>query len=130
MLAYNYPLLGVFWTLMFWFLWVAWILLLFKVITDVFRSRDLGGAAKAFWTLFVVILPWLGVLMYLIVRGGSMAQRDQEMIQARESELQAYIRQTASSGSTADELSKLAALRDQGVLTDAEFTQQKSRLLA
>ena len=61
MLAYDYPLLGVFWTFMFWFLWIAWILLLFRVISDIFRSRDLGGVGKAFWALFVIVLPWLGV---------------------------------------------------------------------
>lgn len=130
MLSYDYPLLGVFWTLMIWFLWLAWILLVFRVITDVFRSRDMGGAAKAFWTLFVIIIPWLGVLVYLIARGGSMAQRDQEVVATREAEFQAYLRQTVSSGGTADELAKLAALREQGHLTDQEFEQQKAKLLA
>lgn len=130
MLSYDYPLLGVFWTLMIWFLWLAWILLVFRVITDVFRSRDLGGASKAFWTLFVIIIPWLGVLVYLIARGGSMAQRDQEVVASREADFQAYLRETVSSGGTADELTKLAALRDQGHLTDQEFEQQKAKLLA
>ena len=129
MLAYDYPLLGVFWTFMFWFLWIAWILLLFRVIVDIFRSRDLGGVGKAFWALFVIVLPWLGVLVYLIARGGRMAERDIEEATAREEAFQDYIRRTAGTTSTADELTKLSDLRAQGVITDTEFEQQKAKLL-
>ncbi|HSM68006.1 MAG TPA: SHOCT domain-containing protein [Ilumatobacteraceae bacterium] len=130
MLAYDFPILGLFWTFMFWFLWIAWILLLFRVILDIFRSRDLGGVGKAFWALFVIVLPWLGVLVYLVARGGKMVERDVEEAVAREDALQAYIRRTAGSASTADELSKLSALQAQGVITDTEFEQQKAKLLA
>lgn len=129
MLAHDYPLLGVFWTFMFWFLWIAWILLLFRVIFDIFRSRDLGGVGKAFWALFVIVLPWLGVLVYLIARGGRMAERDIEEASAREEAFQDYIRRTAGTTSTADELTKLSDLRAQGVITDTEFEQQKAKLL-
>ena len=129
MLAYDYPLLGVFWTFMFWFLWIAWILLLFRVIFDIFRSRDLGGVGKAFWALFVIVRPWLGVLVYLIARGGRMAERDIEEASAREEAFQDYIRRTAGTTSTADELTKLSDLRAQGVITDTEFEQQKAKLL-
>ena len=129
MLAYDYPLLGVFWTFMFWFLWIAWILLLFRVIFDIFRSRDLGGVGKAFWALFVIVLPWLGVLVYLIARGGRMAERDILEATAREEAFQDYIRRTAGTTSTADELTKLSDLRAQGVITDTEFEQQKAKLL-
>jgi hypothetical protein len=129
-LAYDFPILGLFWTFMFWFLWIAWILLLFRVILDIFRSRDLGGVGKAFWALFVIVLPWLGVLVYLVARGGKMVERDVEEAVAREDALQAYIRRTAGSASTADELSKLSALQAQGVITDTEFEQQKAKLLA
>jgi hypothetical protein len=129
-LAYDFPILGLFWTLMFWFLWIAWILLLFRVILDIFRSRDLGGIGKAFWALFVIVLPWLGVLVYLIARGGKMAERDVEEAVAREEALQTYIRRTAGAASTADELAKLSALQAQGVITDTEFAQQKAKLLA
>lgn len=129
MLAYDYPLLGVFWTFMFWFLWIAWILLLFRVIFDIFRSRDLGGVGKGFWALFVIVLPWLGVLVYLIARGGRMAERDIEEASAREEAFQDYIRRTAGTTSTADELTKLSDLRAQGVITDTEFEQQKAKLL-
>ena len=130
MFAYDYPILGIFWTFMFWFLWLAWILLLFRVIVDIFRSRDLGGAGKAFWALFVIVLPWLGVLVYLIARGGKMAERDIEEATAREEAFQSYIRRAANSPSTADELAKLATLQAQGAITEAEFEAQKAKLLA
>jgi len=129
MVAYDFPVLGLFWTLMFWFLWLAWIMLVFRVIIDIFRSSDLGGAGKAFWALFVIVLPWFGVLMYVIVRGGSMSERDAQQAAAHEEALQAYIRRTATPVSAADELSKLAALKTQGVITEAEYAQQKAKLL-
>jgi hypothetical protein len=129
-IAYDFPLLGMFWTLTLWFLWVAWILLLFKVIVDILRSSDMGGVKKAFWALLVIVVPWLGVLLYLIVRGDSMTQRDHEQAAAHEAAFTSYIQRTAASGSTADELSKLAALQAQGVITETEFAQQKARLLS
>jgi hypothetical protein len=128
-LAYDFPLLATFWTMIFFFLWVAWIMIVFRVLIDVFRSKDLGGIGKAFWALFVVVLPWLGVLVYLIARGRSMGERDHADAVAHEEALQAYIRQTAGSGGTADELYKLAALHAQDVITDTEFAQQKAKLL-
>jgi hypothetical protein len=130
MLAYDFPLLAMFWTLIFFFLWVAWIMLVFRVVIDIFRSKDLGGGGKAFWALFVIVIPWLGVLVYLIARGRSMTERDHADAVAHEEAVQTYIRQTAGSGSTADEISKLAALQAQGVITDAEFAQQKAKLLS
>jgi hypothetical protein len=131
--GYDYPLLGMFWTLMWWFLWIAWIVLLFKVIVDIFRSHDMGGWGKALWALFVIVVPWLGVLVYLIARGHSMGERDLERAQAQEAMFRSYVQDAAGpSGaqSTADELSKLAALQAQGVITEAEFAQQKAKLLA
>jgi Short C-terminal domain len=130
MLAYDYPLLGVFWTMMFWFLWIAWIVILIRVIADIFRSHDLGGGAKALWAIFVVIVPWLGVLVYLIARGHKMADHDVQQAQAHDAALRSYVQETAGSGGTADELAKLADLKAQGVITDAEFAQQKAKLLA
>ena len=76
MLGYDYPILGLFWTMLWVFLWIAWIMILFRVIFDIFRSHDMGGVAKALWVIFVVIVPFLGVFVYLIARGGSMAERD------------------------------------------------------
>ncbi len=133
MLAYDYPLLGLFWTMMIFFLWFAWLWLLFRVFADIFRSKDMGGWGKALWSIFVILVPFLGVFIYVIVNGKSMTERDIASAQQRESEFQAYVRQTASTtGGTggADEISKLAALRDQGLLTDEEFTAQKAKLLA
>ncbi len=130
-LAYDYPLLGMFWTFLLFFIWIAWIIVLFRVIFDIFRSKDMGGFAKALWVIFVVILPFLGVLVYLIARGHSMTERDMNEAQAQEQAFQAYVKQAAGSGGgSADELTKLAALRDQGVLSEDEFQAQKSRLLA
>ena len=132
MLAYDYPLLGLFWTMMIWFLWIAWIVVLFRVIADIFRSRDLGGGGKALWAIFVIVVPWLGVLVYLIARGRSMTDRDLEAAQAQQESFKQYVVATAGSGSTsaADEINKLAGLRASGVLSDAEFEAEKAKLLA
>jgi Short C-terminal domain/Phospholipase_D-nuclease N-terminal len=130
-LAYDYPLLGIFWTMMIWFFWVAWIVLLFRVVADIFRSHDLGGGAKALWAIFVVVAPWLGVLMYLIVRGHGMTDRDIQNLQAREAAFRSQVQAAAgTSGGAAEELSKLSDLKAQGVITEAEFAQQKAKLLA
>ncbi len=128
MLAYDYPILGLFWTMFIFFLWFAWIMLLFRVIVDIFRS-DMGGMSKALWSIFVIIVPWLGVLIYLIANGDSMAQRDVSAVQQNEAEVQAYIRAAAGGAGTADEIAKLSELHSKGVLTDAEFAQQKAKLL-
>jgi hypothetical protein len=131
MLAYDYPVLGVFWSMMFFFLWVAWIVLLFTVIADIFRNHSIGGFSKALWLIFVIVVPWLGVLIYLLANGDDMGRRNLAKQQASQDAADSYIRQAAGSGSgSADELTKLAALRDSGVLTDDEFTTQKAKLLA
>ncbi len=124
------PLMDLFWTMLWLFLFFAWIWLLITVFSDIFRSDDLGGWAKALWILFTVFLPYLGVLVYLIARGSSMQQRSIAEMAAREEATRAYVQQVASSGSTAEELTKLAGLRDSGVLTAEEFNQQKAKLLA
>jgi Short C-terminal domain len=129
MLAYDYPLLGLFWTMMIFFLWFAWLMLLFRVFADIFRSQDMGGWAKGLWTIFVILVPFLGVFIYVIVRGRSMRERDLAAAQQRDAEFQTYVRQTAGTAGAADELTKLAALRDSGALTDAEFAAQKAKLL-
>ena len=131
MLAYDYPLLGLLWTMLMVFLWVAWIILLIRVFADIFRSHDMGGWGKALWSIFVIVVPFLGVFVYLIARGSGMVERDVRSAQASEAAFQDYVRQTAGTqSSTADELSKLAALRDQGVLTADEFEAKKASLLA
>ena len=125
----DYPLLNLFWTMLWFFLFVAWIYLLIVVVTDIFRSDDLSGWGKALWVLFVVIVPWLGILVYLIARGGKMSARAASDYQRRDEEMRAYVREAAgtSGASTADELTKLAALRDSGTITAAEFEQQKAK---
>jgi len=132
MLAYDYPILGIFWTMLIFFLWFAWILLLFKVFGDLFRNRQMGGGAKAFWCIFVILVPFLGVFIYLIAHGRSMAERDVEVAQTQEEAFRSYVRDTAGTGatSTADQLTKLTDLKDRGVLTDGEYAQQKAKLLA
>ena len=130
MLAYDYPLLGVFWTMFIWFLWIAWIMLLFYVFVDIFRSDDLGGWGKALWSIFVIIVPFLGVFVYLIARGHSMAERSEQAARQSEAASRAYIREAAGGGGTADELDKLARLRQDGVISDQEFEQQKAKLLS
>jgi hypothetical protein len=126
------PLLDLFWTMLWFFLFIAWIWLLFSVIADIFRSRDLSGWGKALWALFVIVVPWLGVLVYLIARGKAMGERDYQEGIEREKATRRYIQTVASTagGSTADELAKLAELRNTGVITEQEFDTQKAKLLA
>jgi Short C-terminal domain len=130
LIAYDYPLLGIFWTTLVIFLWIAWFFLLFRVIFDIFRGDDLSGWAKALWLIFVIFLPFLGVLVYVIARGHKITEHDVAHAKAQEQAFQSYVRETASTGGTAEELTKLAALKDQGVITDAEFEQQKAKLLS
>ena len=129
-LAVDYPLLNIFWTTLWFAILVGWIMALFTVIADVFRSRDMGGLAKGLWILFIIVMPLLGVLVYLIARGGKMADRAASDAAASDQAMQAYIRDATSSGSAADELAKLADLRDRGAITDAEYEQGKARVLA
>jgi hypothetical protein len=130
MFAYDYPLLGAFWTIFWFVLWIAWLMLLFRTIADIFRSDDLGGWAKALWMIFVVLAPFLGVFVYLIARGGSMTQRDIAQAQAHEQMYRSYVQESAQSVRSADELTKLAELRDRGVISAAEFAQLKAKVLA
>jgi ABC-type multidrug transport system fused ATPase/permease subunit len=129
LLATNYPLLDVFWTMLWFFLFFIWIWLLITIFVDLFRSQDLSGWAKAGWVIFVIILPFLGILFYLIFRGGSMHERALQQAQQQESDFRQYVQETAQT-SSADQLSKLADLRDRGVITSEEFDQQKARILA
>ncbi len=132
MIAYDYPLLGIFWTMLLFFLWFAWLMLLFRVFADIFRDKEMGGWSKALWCIFVIVLPLIGVLVYLIARGDAMTRRDAEQAAAAEASFQQYIRDTAggSSAGAADEIAKLADLNARGVLSDEEFAAQKAKLLA
>ncbi len=127
--SYSYPLLGAFWTIFEIFLWVIWIWILIYVFIDIFRSHDLGGFAKALWFLFVLFIPLIGVLVYLIARGGEMHERAAQQAQQQDAAARSYIREAAGSN-TADQLTSLADLRDRGVITAQEFEQQKAKILA
>ena len=126
----DYPLLNAFLTMLYLFIWILWIFLLVRIIFDIFRSRDLGGWGKAGWLIFVIILPFLGVFVYLIARGGKMHERDIQQAQAQNEAVQAYVRDAAGTQSSADQLAKLADLKQQGVITDQEFEAQKAKILA
>ena len=128
--SYSYPLLGAFWTIFEIFLWVIWIWILIYVFIDIFRSRDLSGSAKALWFIFVLFIPLIGVLVYLIVRGGSMHERAVREAQQQDQEVRGYIRQAAGTPNAADQLAKLADLRDRGVITPEEFEREKAKILA
>ncbi len=132
MLASSYPVLDAFLTMLYFFLFFIWIWLLIMVFFDIFRSHDMGGLAKALWVIFIIILPFLGVFVYLIARGGSMQERRINEVQQQQKAFDAYVRQTAgtSGDDTASQLSKFADLKSQGVLTDAEFEAQKAKILA
>ncbi|MED7823344.1 SHOCT domain-containing protein [Streptomyces chiangmaiensis] len=130
----DYPLLSAFLTILWFFLWVMWFILLFRVVHDVFSDDSLNGWAKAGWTLFVCVLPFLGVLAYLIARGRSMGERTVRRAQAQEQAFRAYVREAAASAPTAgrsraDELATLAGLHDHGDITDAEYKAAKAKVL-
>jgi ABC-type multidrug transport system fused ATPase/permease subunit len=130
----DYPLLNLFLTMLYFFLWIAWLFLLFRIILDIFRSHDLGGWGKAGWTILILFVPFLGVLIYVIARGSSMQERD--MQQARESKqaMDKYITETAKGAAPAsspvDELTKLADLHKSGAINDDEFAAMKAKVLA
>ncbi len=132
MIASSYPLLDAFLTMLWIFLFIIWIWLLIVVFADIFRSRDLSGWGKALWTIGIIILPWLGVLIYLIARGGSMHERQIQAAQAQQQAFAQYVQETAASAppSAADQLAKLGDLRDKGVISEAEFQTEKAKVLA
>ena len=128
--SYSYPLLGAFWTILEIFLWVMWIWILVYIFIDIFRSRDLSGWGKALWFLFVLLIPLIGVLVYLIARGGSMHDRALQQAQQQDDQVRSYVQEVAGSGTPADQLAKLADLRDRGVINDQEFAREKAKILA
>lgn len=121
---------------MFWFmLLIAWIWLIIAILADIFRDKELSGWWKAVWVFFLIILPWLGALIYLIARGGSMHERSMQQAARNEEQFRAYVQQAAGSGgggggSTADELAKLADLKASGHLSDADYEAAKAKILA
>src|ERR1700722_9218669 len=129
MLAYTYPLLNIFWTMLEIFAFVVYFWLLISIYMDIFRNRDMSGGMKALWVLFVFFIPLLGILVYLIVHGGEMHERAAQEAQAQQQAFDSYVKEAAGT-STTDELAKLADLKAKGVLSDAEFEAQKAKVLA
>jgi len=148
----GYPMLDIFLSVLYFFGWVLWLMLMFWIITDIFRSDDLSGWAKAGWLVAIIILPLVGILVYLIARGGSMRERQEARVRAQDAAFRDYVRQAAAtdgsagtagaaaSGSAApagnggattasDELAKLASLHQRGVLNDDEFARAKARVV-
>ncbi|GLX16844.1 MULTISPECIES: SHOCT domain-containing protein [Streptomyces] len=133
-LAYDYPVLGAFWTVMWIFLWVMWLILLFRVVVDVFRDHEMSGWVKAAWLLFLFLIPFLGVLVYVIARGKDMGRREIKHAQEQQEAFNAYIRETAGSATPAkagaDDLFRLSELKAKGELSEEEFQRAKQKLLA
>ena len=128
LLLADYPLLNVFWWMLWFFLFVIWIWLLITIFVDVFRS-PISGWAKAGWSFFIIALPFLGVLVYLIAQGSNMQERSMESAAAAQEAQTAYIRDAAGTETTADQLKTLSDLHDAGKLSDDEFAAQKAKLL-
>ena len=130
MLASDYPFLDILWTMFIFFLFIIWIWILITVFADVFRRKDIGGGMKAIWIIFVILLPYLGVLVYLIANHDGMADRNVSAIQAQQEQMDAYVKSVAGSGGAAAEIEKAKSLLDSGAITQAEFDSIKSKALA
>ena len=128
-IAADYPFIDVLWSMIIFFFWVIWIWIVITVLIDVFRRHDIGGWAKAAWVIFVVILPWLGVLVYLIVEHDGMRERSVSQAQAQRQQFDDYVRTTAGGGA-AGEIAKAKELLDAGAITQEEFAALKAKALA
>lgn len=131
MFAADFGVGQVLWSMLWFFLFFMWIWLVISVFGDIIRSRDLSGVAKAIWSLFIIFLPYLGVFVYLIARGGGMTERSIQRAERNEEQVRAYIRDAAGPGqSPAEQLSTLADLHERGKLSDDEYQRLKSQVLA
>jgi len=130
LLAADYPFLGVFWSMLVFFVWVIWFILLFRVIIDIFSRHDIGGGSKVLWILFVILLPFLGVFVYLIANTDGMSQRTIAKAQAQQQQMDEYVRATAGSSGAAAEIDKAKQLLDSGAISQAEFDAIKAKALA
>ena len=129
LIAADYPFLDVLWTMIIFFLWVAWLVILFRIVADIFRRHDTSGWVKALWIIFVIVLPFLGVLVYLIVNGDEMGRRDLEQTRAARTEFDEYVKSVADSGGPAAEIERAKQLLDSGSITQAEFDAIKARAI-
>jgi len=128
--ASDYPFLDVFWTMLIFFLWVIWIWFLIIILTDVFRRHDIGGGKKAVWCLFIIFLPFIGALSYLIVNGQGMSERRVKETQQAREQMDDYVRSVAASGGTAGEIEKAKQLLDSGAINADEYAALKAKALA
>jgi hypothetical protein len=129
-IAADYPFLDVLWTMIIFFTWVVWIWIMIIILTDVFRRRDLSGWGKALWTVFLIVLPFLGALVYLIAQHDGMAQRQADAARGQKAQMDDYVRSVAGSGGAAAEIDKAKQLLDSGAITQAEFDALKTKALA
>jgi Short C-terminal domain/Phospholipase_D-nuclease N-terminal len=130
MLAASYPFLDVIWTMFIFFLWIIWFWLLFTVFIDIFRRHDISGGKKTLWLIFVIILPYLGVFIYLITQNEGITQRNVDRAQASKAQFDDYVRTTAGSGGPAAEIERAKGLLDSGAITQAEFDSIKQKALS
>ena len=128
--AADYPFLEVLWTLLIFFLWVMWFWLLIVIIGDVFRRRDIGGGKKTIWLIFILFVPFIGVLAYVLANSDGMAERNMERARSQRAQIDDYVRETAGSGGAAAEIDKAKQLLDSGAITQAEFDAIKAKALA
>ena len=129
-IASSYPFLNIFWDILIFFAWVIFIWIAITVLIDVFRRHDISGWGKAAWVIFVVIIPWIGVLVYLIANHQGMAERRVKEVQASQAQFDEYVRKTAATGGAASEIEKAKELLDKGTITQAEFDAIKAKALA
>jgi hypothetical protein len=130
LVASSYPFLDVFWTILIFFVWVAWFMLLFRVFGDIFSRHDIGGWGKTGWSIFVICLPFLGVFVYLIAESKGMNERALAKMQADRAQFDDYVRETATSGGSAAEIERAKGLLDSGVITQPEFEAIKAKAIA
>lgn len=129
-LAADYPLLDVFWTILIFFSWVVWIWMMVIILSDIFRRTDIGGWAKAAWVIFLIILPFIGVLVYLIAQHKGLQERNEKQAAAAQQQFDDHVRAVAASEGPAAEIAKADELRKQGTITDTEFEALKAKALA
>ena len=130
LIAADYPFLDVFWTMIIFFCWVIWIWMVIGIFADIFSRRDVSGWAKAAWCVFIIVLPFLGVLIYLIANSNGMAERKMGQVQAQRAEFDDYVKNVAASSGPAAEIDKAKQLLDSGAITQPEFEALKAKALA
>lgn len=129
-LAYDFPLLGLFWTILWIYIIVAWLMLLFSVIADVFRNDGIGGFAKALWLVLILFVPIVGVIFYMLSNGDGMAARHIDRARAQDQAFRTYVQDAAGSTGPGEQLEKLASLHAQGTISDEEFAAGKAKILS